>query len=218
MDADGRTSASRGLSFVDAHICPWYPNPSRPETARAVCRQRTGVRGRRGNSRAPLGQGRVLDRFLSHFTNRFDAKGRVSIPAPFRAVLAKDGFDGIFVHPSLDAPALDCGGHMLLREIDALLAVDAALLAGAGGLGDGAARHQRGPAPRFGGSHSPERDECRASLGLKDEAVFVGHGHKFQIWEPVRFRGASRGGQARVRRLRAEFGARPAQAVQGARE
>lgn len=62
-----------------------------------------------------------MDRFLSHYANRFDAKGRVSVPAPFRAVLAKDGFDGIFSHLSLDAPALDCGGHTLLREINALL-------------------------------------------------------------------------------------------------
>jgi len=43
------------------------------------------------------------------------------VPAPFRTVLAKDGFDGLFVQPALDSPALDCGGKTLLREIDALL-------------------------------------------------------------------------------------------------
>ena len=63
-----------------------------------------------------------MDRFLSHFTHRFDAKGRVSIPAPFRQVLAKDGFEGVYAYPSLDQPALDCGGQKLLAEIDALLA------------------------------------------------------------------------------------------------
>ena len=63
-----------------------------------------------------------MDRFLSHFTHRFDAKGRVSIPAPFRQVLVKDGFEGVYVYPSLDQPALDCGGLKLLAEIDALLA------------------------------------------------------------------------------------------------
>src|SRR6516164_2576058 len=61
-------------------------------------------------------------RFLSHFTHRFDAKGRISIPAPFREVLAKHGFGGIYSCPSLDLPALDCGGHALLAEIEALLA------------------------------------------------------------------------------------------------
>ena len=33
-----------------------------------------------------------MDRFVSTFTNRIDAKGRVSIPAPFRAVLERDRY------------------------------------------------------------------------------------------------------------------------------
>ena len=43
-----------------------------------------------------------MDRFLSNFTHRFDAKGRISIPASFRQVLAKDGFAGVYAYPSLD--------------------------------------------------------------------------------------------------------------------
>ena len=34
-----------------------------------------------------------MDRFVGNFAMRLDAKGRVSIPAPFRSVLARDGFD-----------------------------------------------------------------------------------------------------------------------------
>ena len=70
---------------------------------------------------AGLQQVRNLDRFVSHFTNKLDAKGRVSIPASFRSVLARDGFEGLYVHPSLDIEALDCGGNALLRDIDGLL-------------------------------------------------------------------------------------------------
>ena len=33
-----------------------------------------------------------MDRFVSHYTLRLDAKGRVSVPAPFRAVLKSSGF------------------------------------------------------------------------------------------------------------------------------
>jgi MraZ protein len=62
-----------------------------------------------------------VDRFVAHYSNRFDARGRISIPAQFRNVLAKDGFDGLYLHPALDAPALDCGGNFLLKRIDALL-------------------------------------------------------------------------------------------------
>ena len=46
-----------------------------------------------------------MNRFVSNYTLRLDAKGRVSIPAPFRQVLARDGFDGLYAYPTLDRPA-----------------------------------------------------------------------------------------------------------------
>ena len=45
----------------------------------------------------------------------------MSIPAPFRAVLARDGFEGLYCYPTLDRPALDAGGNALLKEIQALV-------------------------------------------------------------------------------------------------
>ena len=63
-----------------------------------------------------------MDRFVSHYTLRLDTKGRVSIPAPFRAVLARDGFEGLYCYPTLDRPALDAGGNALLKEIETLIA------------------------------------------------------------------------------------------------
>ena len=151
----------------------------------------------------------VLDRFVSHFTNRLDAKGRVSIPATFRAVLARDGFEGLYVHPSLDAQAVDCGGNALLKEIDGLL--------------------ERLP------PYSEERDLFSTALlgtseilkvdtegrvvltesvkhhaGISSEVAFVGQGHKFQIWEPSRFRAHLDEARDRVRILRKELGNRTA--------
>ena len=159
-----------------------------------------------------------MERFLSHYTNRFDAKGRVSVPAPFRAVLAKDGFDGIFVHPSLDAPALDCGGRLLLREINALLE----------SMPPYSREREDLATALFGTSEVLRPDSegrivlgerMRASLGLRDEAAFVGQGHKFQIWEPARFAAHLEEATSRVRRLRAELGERAARLVPpGARE
>jgi MraZ protein len=150
-----------------------------------------------------------VDRFVSHFTNRFDSKGRISIPAPFRAVLVKDGFDGLYLHPSLDAPALDCGGNALLSEIDALLAtmpafseprdVFATALLGTSEILrlDSEGRVILG-------------ETSRAFAGLTVEAVFVGQGHKFQIWAPDRFRAHLEEAKTRVRQLRADLGARAA--------
>ena len=148
-----------------------------------------------------------MDRFVSHFSNRLDAKGRVSIPASFRAVLARDGFEGVYVHPSLDTDAVDCGGHALLKDIDDLLD-----------------RHS---------PYSEERDlfstalmgtseilkvdgEGRMALsemirnhtGISSEVIFVGQGHKFQIWEPGKFRVHLEEAKLRVRDLRKQLSTR----------
>jgi len=144
-----------------------------------------------------------VDRFLSNFTHRFDAKGRISIPAPFRQVLAKDGFAGVYVHPSLDAPALDCGGNALIAEIDSLLqtmppysqardAFATALL----GLSEILRLDSEG--------RVFFEERLKNALFLGAEAVFVGQGHKFQIWEPARFQAHLDQARERVRRLRAE--------------
>jgi MraZ protein len=146
---------------------------------------------------------RTVDRFLSHFTHRFDAKGRISIPAPFRQVLAKDGFAGIYAYPSLDAPALDCGGHALLTEIDALLAT----LPPYSSARDAFATALLGTSDilRMDSEGRVSLDErLKSSLGLDGEAVFVGQGHKFQLWQPARFHAHLEEARARVRRLRAE--------------
>ncbi len=53
-------------------------------------------------------------------------------------------------------------------------------------------------------------ERLKGSLGLSDEAVFVGQGHKFQIWAPSRFQSHLDKSRLQVRRLRAERGAGPA--------
>ena len=70
---------------------------------------------RKGVSKTGMGQ------FVSTFTNKIDSKGRVSVPASFRAILAKEDGEGIYCYPSLDAPALDAGGTRLVNQIGELL-------------------------------------------------------------------------------------------------
>ncbi len=150
-----------------------------------------------------------MDRFLSHFTHRFDAKGRISIPAPFRQALAKDGFEGVYAYPSLDAPALDCGGLKLLAEIDALLAS----LPPFSPARDAFATALLGTSEilRMDSEGRVTLDDrIKTSLGLDHEAVFVGQGHKFQIWAPPRFATHLEAARERVRRLRAHGAEAPA--------
>lgn len=161
----------------------------------------------------------ALDRYVSHFTNRLDAKGRVSIPASFRSVLARDGYEGLYVHPSLDAEALDCGGFALVREIDAVLSRFPAYSSehdvySTALLGDGVIL-KVDPEGRIFLS-----DRFRACAGLGAEATFVGQGYKFQIWEPERFRVHLEEARNQVRNLRKLLGARGSDNPQprGARE
>ncbi|VFU08715.1 Transcriptional regulator MraZ [Methylocella tundrae] len=150
-----------------------------------------------------------MDIYVSHYTNKLDAKGRVSIPAPFRAVLARDGFDGLYVHPSLDQEALDCGGHALLREIDGLLS----------GYAPYTEERDMLSLALMGASEILKVDSegrviltetLKAYAGISNEVTFAGMGHKFQIWESGRFR--ARMGEARThaRDSRRQPNSRPA--------
>ena len=150
-----------------------------------------------------------MDRFVSTFTNRLDAKGRVSIPAPFRAVLARDGFEGLYVHPALDQPALDAGGNALLGEIEAFLST----------LPPYSDERDQLSTALYGASETLKLDgEGRVGLTesvkthakLADAVTFVGVGHKFQIWEPGRFRAHLEEARIRVRNLRIQLGSGPA--------
>jgi len=153
-----------------------------------------------------------MDRFVSTFTNRIDAKGRVSIPASFRAVLERDGYaGGVYCYPSLDAPALDAGGERLAKKIDGLLA----------GLPDYSNERDELSVALYGDVQILSIDgdgrivlpeSLRAHAGLETAVTFVGLGDKFQIWEPTRFeqRRLDVRSKAQVTRKLFAAGSRPA--------
>ena len=60
---------------------------------------------------------------VSTFTNKIDAKGRVSVPAPFRAILERDGYagGGIVLLPSLETLRRSMLAARLAENIDRLL-------------------------------------------------------------------------------------------------
>ncbi|GGH27517.1 transcriptional regulator MraZ [Alsobacter metallidurans] len=158
-----------------------------------------------------------MDRFVSSFTNKLDAKGRVSIPASFRSVLARDGFEGLYVHPSLEADALDAGGNGLLREIDSLIET----------LPPFSDERDHFSTALYGISEvlkvDPEgrvglTDTLKAHAGITDAVTFVGLGHKFQIWEPSRFQRHLDEARRKVRDLKKELGGLRPSSTPGARE
>ena len=125
--------------------------------------------------------------FVSHYTNRLDAKGRVSVPAPFRQTLSRDGFEGLYCFPSLHQMAVDAGGHQLVAEIQKRL----------DGLDTLTEDHDALSTALFGASETLKidadgrvmlSDMIREHAGVTDQITFVGQGYKFQLWEPERFR------------------------------
>jgi MraZ protein len=135
----------------------------------------------------------------------------------------RDGFAGLYCYPALDRPALDAGGNALLSEIEALLE----------GLPPYSDEREQFSLALYGTSETLKidgegriqlTDTLKSHAAITDTALFVGLGHKFQIWEPGRFRAGLAEATDRVRAfkhdLKSDLGARIAAAETplGARE
>jgi MraZ protein len=146
-----------------------------------------------------------MDEFVSTFTNRLDAKGRVSIPASFRAVLVRDGFEGLYCCPTLDRQAVDAGGNRLRDQIRESLTSFEAF----------SEDHEYLSTTLIGESEILKIDQdgrvvlsdaIKDHAGIVDRVTFVGQGYKFQLWEPDRFAAYREEAKNRVRDLRKRLG------------
>ena len=118
--------------------------------------------------------------------NRIDAKGRVSIPASFRAVLARGAFPGLFCVRSLALPAIEAGGEALVAAIEATLSRHDPFSAEHTALA--ALLYGEGDAPTLDGEGRMVMPEwIRAATGISTDVLFVGLGGRFQMWAPDRF-------------------------------
>lgn len=158
-----------------------------------------------------------MDRFFSHFILRLDAKGRVSVPAPFRTVLSREGAEVLFCYPALDRAAIEAGGRSLMAEIEELI----------GRFPPFSEEREQFATALYGTSETLKIDgEGRVTLsdqlkdhaGIMDAVAFVGLGHKFQIWAPDRFSARLSEATGKMRALRKRLGSEKAANPQGARE
>jgi MraZ protein len=121
--------------------------------------------------------------FIDTFINKIDRKGRISVPATYRAALAGQAFQGIVAFPDFRQAAIRCSGmdwmtaltekvnkvDLFSDEYDDLTAsvfADAKQLAF-----DGEGRIML-----------PESLARHAAIG--EAAAFVGRGYYFEIWQP----------------------------------
>lgn len=124
--------------------------------------------------------------FLSTYRNKIDKKGRVSVPAPFRQVLSKQKFSGIIAYGSFINPCIEaCGMDRIEALHDRIEALDPF-----------SEERDSFATTILGGSEQLAFDgEGRVMLpavlldiaGLEGQAIFVGKGRTFEIWDPERF-------------------------------
>lgn len=130
-----------------------------------------------------------MNRFLSHATNRIDAKGRVSVPAPFRSVLQERQIQELYGFQDFVFPAISIGGPELMERIERQL----------GGLdGFSPEAHQMSLLVHGGGvfmkldteGRLMVTDFIRSFTGITTEVTFVGRADYFQLWQPQAFQDA----------------------------
>ena len=129
---------------------------------------------------------RKMALFLSTFEKKIDKKGRVSVPAQFRASLTEEAFGGIVVYSSFIHPCVEASGmsriEKLSNSIDSLDPFSEERDAFATAVLGGSSQLQFDSEGRV--SLPPE---LLAATGIDEDVVFVGKGQTFEIWEPKKF-------------------------------
>ena len=144
----------------------------------------------------------IMALFVGKHVNKIDSKGRVSVPKPFRVALQLSGFEKFYVYPHFKQTALEaCDEKFMLRLSSSLDDLDlfsdehddlaSVILANAYQL-----------------TFDPEGRVILPKIllnhgHLHEDAVFVGQGSRFQIWEPGIFENFSSVAFTRVRDRRA---------------
>ena len=126
-----------------------------------------------------------MTEFVGKFLNKIDKKGRVSVPALWRPKLLGEGFSGIVAQLTNGYNSVDGYSKNYLERYQDWLdkqdphiegnEYEATLIFGSSML----------PFDREGRVLLP--DLIRKKAQLENDALFVGMGRKFRIWEPSSF-------------------------------
>ena len=142
--------------------------------------------------------------FLSSYENRLDSKGRISVPASFRAAVSSDTFAGVVLYRSFTNKCIE--GLSMSRMEQLASATDKM------GVFDGTLDDLS--AMLFADARPLQFDatgriiipaDLLAHAGITDRAVFVGRGLSFQIWNPDAFQEMQSGALSRLRKTRPDF-------------
>jgi len=121
--------------------------------------------------------------FRSQYTNRIDAKGRISVPSSFRAVIAEGGWAGICCLRSPTDRAIDAYSQERLDKLTDMIEQHDPM----------SEKYRHLNIALNGGSWEIAFDsegrivlpeELLHHARITEQATFVGLGPYFQIWEP----------------------------------
>lgn len=123
-------------------------------------------------------------KFLSTTTNRVDKKGRVSVPASFRANIPQGGYQGVIAYKSFKHPCIEGSDISFMEKLSERIHSDFGFFSDEN---EALATVLLGKATQLGFDpegriHIPK--DYMEHAGVKDSATFVGLGNKFQIWNP----------------------------------
>lgn len=125
--------------------------------------------------------------FLSSYENHIDAKGRISVPAVFRASLNNDKFAGVVLYRSFTHKCIE---GLSMSRMEQLVAATDKMGVFDNALDDLSAMLFADARPlQFdvtGRIVIP--DDLLKHAEIHDTALFVGRGNSFQIWNPDAFR------------------------------
>jgi len=126
-----------------------------------------------------------VSNFIGRYLNKVDKKGRVSVPASWRPKLIGQSFSGIIAQSSLVEKTIDAFPKEYLELLQSKLDLKDPLLE----------QNEYESTIIFGGSVLSFDNEGRVVLpemfkteaGINVEALFVGMGRRFRIWNPSNF-------------------------------
>ena len=124
--------------------------------------------------------------FLSTYENKLDKKGRVAVPASFRAYLSNLGYNGVICYPSFNNQSIEAWPQdrveKISNSIDSLNPFEEKRDFFATSVLAESVNLQFDSEGRI--SVTPK---LLKHAKIKNSILFVGQGKTFQIWEPTNF-------------------------------
>lgn len=140
--------------------------------------------------------------FLSSYTNKIDKKGRVSVPARYRSILADKGFASVVLFPTINGDAINACDMDVMEK----------LLSDLGGF-DPYSQERDADADVLmtesvelsidGDGRITVPLDMLQEVGIDGQCIFAGRGDSFQIWQPKAFEASLAAAKERARAKRA---------------